>query len=92
MKGIVIGTMLICLRMGRVYTTKRHETLADPIIIGGHIIMGRYIIRLRTFFDIHSSLHIRGLHIAARSTEFYDAGLEGKDEGALAECENRAVA
>ena len=34
---------------------------------------------------IHSSLHIRGLHIAARSTEFWDAGLEGKEEGAAAE-------
>ena len=36
---------------------------------------------------IHSSLHI-----AARSTEFWDAGLEGKEEGAAAESENRAVA
>ena len=50
-KGIIIiGTMLICLRMERVYITKWYKTLADPtIIIGG---TGRYIVRLRTFFDI----------------------------------------
>ena len=31
---------------------------------------GRMIALLEQIIEIHSSLHIRGLHIAARSTEF----------------------
>ena len=38
----------------------------------------------RIFFP-HAIIIHASLHIAARSTEFEDAGLEGKDEGAPGE-------
>ena len=53
MEGIIIGIMLICLRMKRVYIIKWYATLADPTIIIGDT--GRYIIRLRIFFGIEGS-------------------------------------